>query len=167
MSDRWGLDVEVGEWERHLCAPVTGRRVIVAFELLAGMTTTVARLHRWGARRPLLLPEGVGAGPLPGPDEADVAHLRAAAVGTMTEQVRRRLHPEALLTVEAREAVDAYDPEGAAVWWVSPVGPNGPLLGRRVLGGRPRAQIALEDKAVVDEILTAIGAVRSPVVLAR
>jgi hypothetical protein len=141
--------------------------VIVGFELLAGMHRIVGKLQRWGAQRPLLLPEGRGTGPVPTEADGDIVPLPAQTFASVTEQVRGRMDPEALLTAEAREAVDTYDPDGTAWWWVSPVGPNSPVMGRRVLGGRPPDQIALEDKALVDGILADIPAPRSPSVLAR
>ena len=151
-------------WERHLSAPVRDRKVIVAFDLLASMTRIVHQLRRWGAERPMLLPQGIGTGPLPDGD-ALVHHLADPSYGSMTEQVRGRLHPGALLDPEAAAAVDRYDPDGTAWWWFSPVGPNSPLLGRRALGGRPPHQITLEDKMIVDTLLDAVEAERSPAVL--
>ena len=79
---------------------------------------------------------------------------------TLTEQVRARMS-SSWLTEPARSAVDAYDPAGEAVWWVSPPAVNEPLMGRAVLGGRPRRQAELEDKLAVDAILEAVGATRA------
>jgi hypothetical protein len=154
-----------GPWEQHLSAPVVGRKVIMAFEMLAGMTRTVEALHRWGAQPPLLLAEGVGTGPVPPPEAATVVMLEDPRYTSMTEQVRGRLHPEARLSAEAREAIQRYDPDGSALWWFSPVGPNTPVLGRAALGGRPPHQIALEDKGIVDEILDSVPADRAPAVV--
>ena len=47
--------VRLDPWERHLTEPVRGRKVIVAFEVLAGMTGLVQQLARWGSRPPLLI----------------------------------------------------------------------------------------------------------------
>ncbi|MDX6365752.1 MAG: hypothetical protein QOK30_828 [Nocardioidaceae bacterium] len=149
-------------WERHLCAPVTGRKVICAFEVLAGLTQAVSKLRRWGAQRPLLLADGVGTGPLPTADEADVELLEPAPFDTVTEQVRARTRPLSRLSPEAVEAVERYDPERGALWWMSPVTPNEPLLGRSVLGGRPDTAAALENKVLVDDLLDAIAAARPP-----
>jgi ATP-grasp domain len=147
-------------WELHLAAPFRGRKVICAFEVLAAMTGWVARLQRWQAQRPLLITDGVGTGPLPLPTEADVVVQERPPGETLTDQVRSRMSPS-WLGDAAREAVEAYDPAGEAVWWVSPPVPNEPLMGRAVLGGRPAAQARLEDKLTVDEILDAVGAVRA------
>jgi ATP-grasp domain-containing protein len=149
-------------WERHLCAPVTGRKVICAFEVLAGLTQVVSKLRRWGARRPLLLADGVGTGPLPAPDEADVELLEPVPFDTVTEQVRARTRPLSRLSPEVVEAVERYDPDRGARWWMSPVTPNEPLLGRSVLSGRPATAAALENKVLVDDLLDAIAAPGPP-----
>jgi hypothetical protein len=156
MPDRPPLSA----WERHLCAPVAGRKVICAFEVLAGLTRMVPRLRRWQAQRPLLLADGVGTGPVPSADEAEVEILTPAPFDTLTEQVRGRTRPRSRLTPAAIAAVDGYDPDRSAVWWMSPVTPNADLLGRKVLGGRPASQAALENKLLLDEMLDAASAVR-------
>lgn len=167
MSDRTATpDDEPDQWERHLSAPVRGRKVIVAFDLLASMTRVVDQLRRWGAQRPMLMPQGTGTGALPDGAAAVVHHLVETDYASMTDQVRGRLHPDALLDPPARAAVDEYDPGREARWWLSPVGPNSPLMGRRALGGRPPHQIALEDKMIVDVLLGSVDAERSPAVLA-
>ncbi|HSS68508.1 MAG TPA: ATP-grasp domain-containing protein [Nocardioidaceae bacterium] len=155
----------VDDWERHLSAPFRGRQVICAFEVLAAMTGWVAKLQRWGAERPLLISDGVGTGPLPLETEADAVVLDHPPNQTLTEQVRARMS-SSWLTEQARAAVEAYDPAGEAVWWVSPPAVNEPLMGRAVLGGRPRKQAALEDKLAVDAILDAVGATRAASVAA-
>jgi hypothetical protein len=58
--------------------------------------------------------------------------------------------------------VDAYDPAGEAVWLVGPFVGTTPIDGRAVLGGRPRAWAALEDKLVADAIWDAVGGARAP-----
>lgn len=163
MSDPTaGLD----SWERHLCAPLTGRKVICGFELLAGMTGTVAKLRRWGAERPLLIADGLGTGPLPSADDAYIEVVEPPGAQSLTEQVRARTRPLSQLTTAATEAVERYDPDRSAIWWLSPIAPNTALLGRPVLGGRPPEQIALEDKLLVDAMLDEVGAVRSPSAIA-
>lgn len=157
---------EVGDWERHLCAPLTGRRVVCAFEVLAAMTRLVAAFKRWGAERPLLIADAVGTGPLPFEADADIIVVDGDAGGaTLTEQVRSRMRVAERITPDLAAAVDAYDPEGEAVWWVGPPVPNDPLLGRRVLGGRPLHQARLEDKTITDDLLEAIGVARAPAVV--
>ena len=158
MSEPEALD----PWERHLSEPVRDRPVIVGFELLVGMTDTVAELARWGARRPLLIADGRGTGAVPDDDAADVLMVEEQRSESLTEQVRARMRPDERLTPEVVEAVERYDPDGDAVWWVSHVALNEPMLGRAVIGGRPRSQALLEDKLLVDGLLDAVGAPRAP-----
>lgn len=153
---------EVDDWEWHLSEPVRDRPVIVAFELLAGMTRTVSELHRWGARRPLLVADGRGTGAIPSPDSGNVVMLPDEAFGSLTDQVRARMRPESRLTPDIIAAIDSYDPAAGALWWVSPVCPNTALLRREVLGGRPPAQAALEDKMLLDALLTEVAAPSCP-----
>jgi hypothetical protein len=145
-------------WERHLAEPFAGRKVICAFEVLAAMTGWVAKLQRWGAERPLLIADGVGTGPLPLETEAEIVVIDHPPGQTLTQQVRTRMDPAGWLSAEARAAVETYDPDGDAVWWVSPPALNEPLLGRAVLGGRPHAQALLEDKLALDGLLAEVGA---------
>jgi len=147
-------------WERHLCEPLSGRKIICAFSVLAGMTTKVAQLHRWLAARPLLIADGVGTGPVPLEMDAEILVLEPAPARNLTEQVRARIEISRTLTPQIVDAVEKYDPEGSAAWWVSPVNPNEPLLGRPVFDGRPSWQIDLEDKLALDPILEAVGAAR-------
>ncbi len=150
-----------GEWERYLCAPVTGRKVICAFEVLAGLTHTVASLRRWGSDRPLLIADGIGTGAVVTAAEAEIEMLEGPVFPTLTEQVRARMKPSERLTPSLVAAVERYDTDQSALWWLSPVTPNSPLLGRAVLGGRPPSQVALENKILVDGLLDDIGAPRS------
>ncbi|HEY7045250.1 MAG TPA: hypothetical protein VH419_16390 [Nocardioidaceae bacterium] len=149
-------------WETYLSDPVRDRKVIVAFEVLAGMTGVAAQLRRWGAQRPLLIADGRGTGPVPDSSEAEIVVLPTPNFESVTEQVRDRIRPAERLTPDVTSAVESYDPEGTAVWWLNPVCLNEPLLERRVLGGRPRRQAALEDKLILDDLLDATGTERTP-----
>ncbi len=151
---------DLDPWTHYLSEPFADRKVIVSLDLLAAMTGKVAMLQRWGAQRPLLLADGRGSGPIPSDDEAEIVELPEPSYHSLTEQVRARMRPDEQLTPEVVAAVETYDPTCSAAWWVSPIGLNEPLLGRPVLGGRPRAQAGLEDKLIVDGLLGAIGAPR-------
>jgi hypothetical protein len=153
---------DVGEWERHLCEPFTGRRVIVAFDVLAAMTPLVRQLARWGAQRPLLVADGEGTGQLPSEDDADILVLDTGSYDSLTEQIRDRLEPRRRLTDDIVARVEAYDPTGQAAWWVGPVSSNQPLLGRPVIGGRFPEQLALENKLLIDDLLRQVGGSPGP-----
>ena len=155
------------DWEAHLWAPLAGRKIICAFEVLAGMTGLVDSFKTWGAGELLLIADGVGAGPLPPDDAAEVIVLDSPAADSVTDQVRARLIPAQRLTHRVVEAVERFDPAGEALWWLSAIPRNTPLLGRNVWGGRPPHQVALEDKLMVDSLLADIDAPRMATLNAR
>jgi hypothetical protein len=148
-------------WERYLAELVHDRLVIVAFEVLASMTRKVADLRRWGSRRPMLVALGEGTGVLPTEADADIVLLPALRATSVTEEVRVRARGTVLPTdVVAR--IESRDPRREALWWVSPIGLDDPILGRRVIGGRSRAQATLEDKMTADALWDAAGVARAP-----
>lgn len=150
------------EWTRWLSEPFRDRKVIVAYRVLAGMTRAVDDLRTWGAQRPLLVSVGRGTGAVPEPGTFDLVDIEAAPPPSMTEEVRRvsSLAADPPATVVA--TVEAYDPAGEAVWWLTPFASNSPHMGRSVLGGRPDAWAALEDKMLCDEIWDEAGIARAP-----
>jgi hypothetical protein len=158
--------VQPGGWERYLAELVKDRLVIVAFEVLASMTAKVADLRRWGARRPLLVALGTGTGPLPADSAADVVMLPATRARSVTEEVRAKMTGTEL-PPELVARLENEDPGHQALWWVSPVGLDDPILDRMVIGGRPRSQAALEDKTTVDALWDAAGVPRAPVRVVR
>ncbi len=135
--------------------------MICAVAPLAGYVDWLALLEDVGARRPLLVASGVGAGPVPSNEQADVVLLDVPESSSPTEELRQldgllRALPDALV-----EAVHAYDPDGTAVWLACPFVTTAPILGRQVLGGRPAPWFALEDKMVADDIWDSVGAPRA------
>ena len=159
-------------WRHHLGGLLRGRRVICAIAPLAAYVDWVALLETAAAHRPLLVASGVGAGPVPRPEQADVVLLDVPESTSPTEELRRldgilRALPDALV-----RAVEAYDPDGTAVWLANPFVTTAPVLGREVIGGRPERWFALEDKLVVDDLWDSVGVPRAasravPVDLAR
>ena len=154
--------MDMREWTAFLAEPLRDRPVIVAFDPLAGMTRKVANLREWGARRPLLIARGLGTGPLPTADDAEMLVLDAGAATMMSEDVRAMTTLAEDLPPEVVDRVSRYDPAGEAVWWVGPFVRSGELLGRPVLGGRPAAWAAIEDKTSVDELWAAAGVEAAP-----
>lgn len=153
---------DVEAWISHLAEPFHGRPVIVAFHVLAGMTSHVTQLEEWGAERPLLVARGTGTGPLPSPDDADIYHLPLAAVASLSQEVREIAQLIASPPPELVRRVDDYDPDRRAVWWLPPFAGHGSLLGRDVVGGRPEEWVRFEDKLLCDEIWDAADIRRSP-----
>src|SRR5262245_12960709 len=79
----------------------------------------------------------------------------------MTEELRAQDGIARRLPDEVVAAVERYDPEGRALWMVGPFIGTAPLLGREVVGGRPAAWTALEDKLLVDALWDTVGAPRA------
>ncbi len=149
------------EWRRHLGELLHGRRVICAVAPLAGYVDWVAMLEQVGARRPLLVASAVGAGPVPRPEQAEVVFLDVPDSTSMTEELRRLDGILRSLPGGVVRAVEAYDPDGTAVWLAGPFVASAPLLGRQVLSGRPGQWLALEDKMVADELWDSVGVPRA------
>lgn len=71
-------------------------------------------------------------------------------------------HPLQALPEEVQARIDAFDPEGAARV-IGPLFSQEPVVGgRRVLGARPAAWRALEDKIIIDALWDAAGVPRAP-----
>lgn len=155
------MTVDLDAWTAQLAEPFRGRPVIDAFKILAGMTDHVEKLKEWGARRPLLIAHGRGTGAAPSPEDADIYLLDLGPAASMSDGVRiaARLSEDPPPDVVRR--VEEYDPDGEAVWWLTPFGGHGTLLGRPVLGGRPKEWARLEDKLLCDEIWDAADVPRS------
>jgi hypothetical protein len=147
-----GAGVDLDAWHDHLVEPFRGRPVVIAFKMLAAMTAQVEQLKRWGAKPPLLVARGVGAGPLPGDTDAETLLLDVDPVDTGSEEIRLMTGLAAELPPEVVRRVAEYDPAGEAVWWIPPFTEQTELLGRPVFGGRRPAWAALEDKTRCDEI---------------
>jgi hypothetical protein len=151
-------DSERETWLRYLGEIVVGRKVIAGFGVLAGFVDDVERYRRLGAQKPMLVVNSRGAGPVPSDEDADIVYFARAEYASMTEEVRSHDTIARNLPAEVVGAVEAYDPDGEAVWFVDPFVENTPILGRQVYGGRPATWTALEDKLVAEEVWDAIDA---------
>lgn len=160
MTSRPSLDL--ARWEAELAEPFRGRPVIVGFKVLAAMTADVAKLRRWGARKPLLIARGVGAGRPPDPGDAEMLLVDVPTTDSMTDEIEAMARLAADPPAEVVRRVEAYDPERQAVWWLPAHTDLTELLGRPVLGGRPAAWGRLEDKTTCDALWDAAGVARSP-----
>lgn len=149
-------------WRAHLGEMLTGRKVICGVAPLAGMNDLVHLLRAVGARRPLLVATGRGAGPVPSEDDAEVVTFEVERAESMTEELRRHDHLVRNLPDRVRRRVEEYDADAEAVWCVGPFIESSPIDGRAVFGGRAASWAALEDKLLVEEIWAAVGHPRSP-----
>ena len=140
---------------------VAGRKVIIAGGVLARSGPRAQAFRELGAERPFLLATGRGTGPQPTPDEAECFSLDISAP-TLMDEIRMSERALIDLPGEARDALDAYDPDRSAVVLGMPFSGARDLAGRRILGSRPAAWEALEDKVVCDDVWDAAGIVRAP-----
>ncbi|NUR07839.1 MAG: hypothetical protein HOQ22_00770 [Nocardioidaceae bacterium] len=154
-------DATRARWRQHLGDLFRDRKVICGIAPLAGFSDWVTLLAEVGAQRPLVVASGVGAGPVPGADEAEVVFLDVPQSESMTEELRAQDGIARRLPDEVVAAVERYDPDGRALWMVGPFMGTAPLLGREVVGGRPAAWTALEDKLLVDALWDTVGAPRA------
>ncbi len=157
-----GDDRQRATWRAHLGSMFRGRKVVTGLLPLAAAVRTVRLLDEVGAQRPLVVATGLGAGPVPDASQADVVVLDPGHYESMTEELRDRPRFAANLPDEALAAIGRYDPDGEAVWLLDPFVPDAPLLGRPVLGGRPAAWLALEDKLLAEDVWRSVGATHAP-----
>ena len=146
----------------RLGVPFAGRPVILGPGVLAGFTRPVRWLGALGCPV-LVLATARGAGPVPEPQEYALTRIALPATASITDEFRlldrmvRELPPLAVADIEA------FDPERQGVWWAGPfITSDEPILGRPVLGGRPRAFLDLEDKLLAEEIWVAAGVPAAP-----
>lgn len=139
-----------------------GRKVVVGLVPLAASVTWLSMLRDAGARTPLVIASGRGAGPVPADDEADVHLIDVPPAPSMTEELRATDALAHDLPPAAAAALAAYDPDGEAVWLMGWFVVNEPFDGRTVLGGRPASWLALEDKLLAESVWDAVGAPHAP-----
>ena len=141
---------------------VRGRKVVLVGGVLAGSTRRVRQLLGWGVESVLVIADGVGTGELPAADEAQAVVVQGPKVATLSEEVASWISFADDPPAAARAAVEAFDPDGAALCLMSPFALVDLYLGRESLGGRPRSFWALEDKSLNDALWDAAGVARSP-----
>ncbi len=151
--------VDVGALDERLSGIVRGRRVIVMSTVAAATTESVDQLLRYGAQRPLVFAHASGLGAVPATGDAEVIlHPLAERPATMSAELQAHNAFLAHLPLSVVDAVQAYDPDCSAVWWLmSIVDVAETLLGRQVLGGRRPGWGTLEDKTLGDAVFDAAG----------
>jgi hypothetical protein len=138
------------------------RPVVVGPGILAARTELVSWLRQVGSTV-LCLVYARGAGPKPPDADCVVVDVEAPPTANVTEEMRVLDHLARHLPDHAVAAIEAFDPEGRAVWVGGPfVTTDEPILGRPVVSGRPTAYLALEDKMLADGIWDAAGVERVP-----
>ncbi len=146
----------------RLGAPLAGRPVILGPGVLAGYTRTVRWLGRLGCPV-LVVATARGAGPLPGPEEYAAVQIAPPPTASITDEFRLLDRLVRDLPEGAVAAIEEFDPGRVGAWWCSPFVTNDePVLGRPVLGGRPRAFLALEDKLLAEQVWVAAGVAAAP-----
>ncbi len=131
------------------------RPVILGPGILAAYPATVATMRARGCRV-LVLATARGAGPIPHPGECEVVEIDLPPTASVTDELRLLEHLTHHLPEHAVAAIEAFDPGHEAIWNTGHfVSNDEPILGRRVVGGRPASYLALEDKLLAEEIWAA------------
>ena len=157
---------DVAALDERLATVVRGRRVIVMSAVAAATTESVTQLLRYGALRPLVFAHAAGLGPVPSAQDAEVVlHPLPERPTTMSAELRAHNAFVADLPPSVVNAVEVYDPDGSALWWLmSIVDIAETLLERQVLGARRPGWGSLEDKTLGDAVFDAAG-IRRPTTL--
>ena len=146
----------------RLAGLYAGGPVILGPGVLAAFTSTVAELRGRGCRV-LVLSTARGAGPVPGPDECTVVELETPTTRLVTDELRLLDHLAHHLPDHAVAAIERFDPAGEAIWNTGHfVADDEPILGRRVVGGRPAAYFRMEDKLFAEEVWAACNVPTAP-----
>src|SRR3954451_10725731 len=133
-------------WRERLGRMFEDRPVICAGGPLAAYTEWVPLLEPCGARRPLLLAAGRGAGAIPAPGSAEVVALEVPQRGSMTAELAALDGLLRHLPENVRRRVEEYDTAGEACWLVPPFVRSEPILGRAVIGGGPAARARIREQ---------------------
>ena len=142
---------------------LVGRPVVLTGGTLASFTRLVPLITDLSGRRPFLLAEGIGTGPLPAEGDV-VSHLLPETGATdMMSAVRATIACLADPPADAIAALDAVGPRPprrgrSPARWSRPA----EIAGRPVLDGRPREWEVLEDKTTVDALWDDVGVRRAP-----
>lgn len=146
----------------RLGAVLAGRPVILGPGLLVGNTRAVSWLRALGCPV-LVIATSRGAGRVPEPHEYTLSWVAPPAAASITDEFRALDRTARDLPPEAVADLEAFDPDRRGVWWGGPFLSNDePILGRPVLGGRPRALFDLEDKLLAEQIWVAAAVPAAP-----
>ena len=154
---------EAKAYYKALLRPVfEGRRFVLPGNIAVGLGNVASELRGLGAARPFLVAGSRGTGTVPTEAEAAlrVLDVRGADPLEHNRNVQRAL---AALPSAVQDAVDAWDPDGAArTLHTDPLAEPRPVAGRAAYATRPEAWTALEDKVVIDAFWDEVGVPRAP-----
>lgn len=149
-------------WTDLLRQVLDDRPVVVAMDVLVGGWETATRLRDLGVADLLLAAGTRGVGELPPEAEAHAVVLDTSSGVTIMQGIRAWQRTLDDPPPPLREAIEGFDPDGRA-WVVSALFNQAQhVLGRPVLGARPPAWRALEDKTTVDALWDAASVDRAP-----
>lgn len=150
-----------GPWQERLRGIVSGRRFVIATDVLAAASDLASQLRELGADGTLCISGSRGVGDIDPEDERDAVMVEArgsdlmGSIRAWTAVVHDPPEP-------IREAVDRFDPDGEAWAVQSLFGEHQEIAGRPVFGARPPEWVALEDKTVADAVWDASAVTRAP-----
>ena len=152
--------MDVDGYREQLRPLFAGRKVVLTGAVVQAHTGQVKALRELGSERCLVI-AGMGTGPVPEEDEAEVLVIDTAAAD-MVEEIRHweRFHADP--PADVIEAVERYDPDSEAVVLVPPFDASPGIAGRASWGARPKEWMALEDKTLVDALCDRAGVARPP-----
>lgn len=153
---------ETSHWYHLLRQVVDDRPVIVAMDVLVGAAATSAQLADLGVTDQLLVAGVRGVGDLDPEVEAAALVLGTAHGVTIMEGIRNWQRVLDDPPDEMLGRIDAFDPDHRAVVVSALFHTGASVAGRPVLGARPAAWQALEDKLTVDALWDAVGVPRAP-----
>ena len=94
-----------------------GRPVVITGGPVAGLVRLVPDVTELSGRRPFVLANGVGTGPVPDPDEAEMHLLPEGNATSVVGSTHEQLRILADLPADALVALDAWDPDGGRWCW--------------------------------------------------
>lgn len=154
---------EARAYYKALLRPVfEGRGFVLPGNIAVGLGNVALELRGLGAARPFVVAGSHGTGPLPPREDAELRVLDVRGTDPLehNRNVQRAL---ADLPSAVQDAVDAWDPEGAArTLHTDPLAEPRPVAGRSAYAARPREWIDLEDKVVIDAFWDTVGVPRAP-----
>ena len=149
------------EYYRDLDRPLMTKKWLLPGVPLAGATAFLDELDESAAPKPFIIANGLGTGDLPEPDRAEWIVIEVEAESAL-DDIRATSRMLDDLPRWALDKIEAWDPDREAVVLGNPFVTQETIADRRVIGGRPPAFEALEDKMLADAIWDAAGVKRAP-----